>query len=673
MYVPQPMPFMPSQPQQQYNAAAQYQPPPPSTSIPQGPAAAAAPLGTGFMGGFSPMTLMTAGGLLAAPQQYMQQRVSWIKSNMTGGTMSALFNISNSYVANKLFMLLAPFLGKWTYARMHEQIAGGQRYRPPSVDVNAPDLFIPLMGLWSYALLSCIVLAFKHSFKPDMMSNTLYSACFAWGLHWLVARLLLRALNVPGVAWSELLAYTGYPFVMICLTIMGGFLAVLRAEAGVCGLWDGCHAVMVRRLVCMSAEVESTAKGRGHAGEAGAGKWGYYALGAYGSLCMAVFMVKTMKRVIFQETRTYGADMRMANYLLLAFAAFQFPFAFWLAYRPAPFPDRSIFTFHFGPKVFVFNVGIQACTYIISASLPLLLMLLRPKLYRRWRLQLCLMNRLLRLSNSTLQLTSTTAVELIAKAIAARTHGNSPSKALAINLLHPAGFWMQQANFILPWRWVLVLQLVNFAASLRWSAQIPCLLRLQLDSSDHLPFGKAAVQACGRLQDASVILRWIAGDPLYLRTLGDKCADAFRAVQLLQVVISGVMLLVLPLTAVFCLESWCKLRFLQWVGAGRQASPIHSSDIAAGMVAGDGGSSDSSSTDDVDVGQLHASTSAASFAISRRWTIACNYLASLLCLFLTILFIAEFVSAQPCSLQIPDNSSEMCQSQAASRGFVNTD
>jgi hypothetical protein len=38
-------------------------------------------------------------GLLAAPQHYMQERVSWIKTNMTGGTMSALFNISNSYGA----------------------------------------------------------------------------------------------------------------------------------------------------------------------------------------------------------------------------------------------------------------------------------------------------------------------------------------------------------------------------------------------------------------------------------------------------------------------------------------------------------------------------------------------------------------------------------------------
>lgn len=40
---------------------------------------------------------LPAGGLFAAPQQYMQQRVSWFKTNMTGGTMSALFNISNHY------------------------------------------------------------------------------------------------------------------------------------------------------------------------------------------------------------------------------------------------------------------------------------------------------------------------------------------------------------------------------------------------------------------------------------------------------------------------------------------------------------------------------------------------------------------------------------------------
>jgi hypothetical protein len=65
------------------------------------------------------------------------------------------------------------------------QIAGGQRYRPPAVDVNAPDLFIPLMGLWSYALLSCVVLAFKQAFKPEMMSSTVrpHISLLSWIWH----------------------------------------------------------------------------------------------------------------------------------------------------------------------------------------------------------------------------------------------------------------------------------------------------------------------------------------------------------------------------------------------------------------------------------------------------------------------------------------------------------
>jgi hypothetical protein len=61
--------------------------------MPGGGAADAA----GFMSGLSPLGLMAAGGLLSGPQQYMQQRMGWLKTNMTGGTMSALFNISPSY------------------------------------------------------------------------------------------------------------------------------------------------------------------------------------------------------------------------------------------------------------------------------------------------------------------------------------------------------------------------------------------------------------------------------------------------------------------------------------------------------------------------------------------------------------------------------------------------
>ena len=66
----------------------------------------------------------------------------------------------------------------------------------------------------------------------------------------------------------------------------------------------------------------------------------------------------------------------------------------------------------------------------------------------------------------------------------------------------PAGFWMQQANFVVPWRWALLLQLTNFAASLLWSASLPCWLQLLRPVDGHsgqLAFGPAAVKACSRL------------------------------------------------------------------------------------------------------------------------------------------------------------------------------
>lgn len=37
-----------------------------------------------------------------------------------------------------------------------------------------------------------------------------------------------------------------------------------------------------------------------------AGRAAYYALWGYGGVCMGIFMVRTMKRVIFQEARQYG-------------------------------------------------------------------------------------------------------------------------------------------------------------------------------------------------------------------------------------------------------------------------------------------------------------------------------------------------------------------------------
>ncbi len=93
-------------------------------------------------------------------------------------------------------------------------------------------------------------------------SPQVWSSCVAWLVHLLLAKALLRAMALPAsVPWLELAAYTGYTFVPVCAAIVAGQLA---------------------------------------------GAWAYYAAWLYGSTAMAVFLVRTMKRVIFQEARGYG-------------------------------------------------------------------------------------------------------------------------------------------------------------------------------------------------------------------------------------------------------------------------------------------------------------------------------------------------------------------------------
>ena len=47
-------------------------------------------------------------------------------------------------------------------------------------------------------------------------------------------------------------------------------------------------------------------------------------------LSTAMFLVRTMKRVMFAETRHYERDSARHRYLLLLLAACQFPLAMWL-------------------------------------------------------------------------------------------------------------------------------------------------------------------------------------------------------------------------------------------------------------------------------------------------------------------------------------------------------
>ncbi len=123
----------------------------------------------------------------------------------------------------------------------------------------------------------------------------------------LVVKVLMRAMSMPSVPWVDLAAYTGYAYVQGCVLLALGYLAGAQARSAPpalpvqlragCGCapapgWRPCMR-MGRELSIASAA-------------APAGSKGFYGVWLYSSVCNATFMVRTMKRIIFQESKQYG-------------------------------------------------------------------------------------------------------------------------------------------------------------------------------------------------------------------------------------------------------------------------------------------------------------------------------------------------------------------------------
>jgi len=101
------------------------------------------------------------------------------------------------------------------------QLSGNQKYQSARQDVNAPDLYMPIMALWTYCLLFGIALFIGQAFKPEVVYNTVSLSLGAWIFHGLTIKIILWILNIPGVPIMELMSYAGYSFVYACFVLLG--------------------------------------------------------------------------------------------------------------------------------------------------------------------------------------------------------------------------------------------------------------------------------------------------------------------------------------------------------------------------------------------------------------------------------------------------------------------
>ncbi|KND01851.1 protein transporter YIF1 [Spizellomyces punctatus DAOM BR117] len=179
------------------------------------------------------------------------------------------FNVSNSYVFNKIRLLLFPFRHQsWTrLVRRSEQNGAMEGYKPPREDLNAPDLYIPVMSFVTYILLVGVRLGLQSaasksdptqvdrklskSFSPDILGMTGTTAFFIVFTEVLFLKLGFYLLNVTTeVPFLDLIAYSGYKFIGVIATlIVKIFLPANWAFYGIFAYSMGCLAFFTLRTL----------------------------------------------------------------------------------------------------------------------------------------------------------------------------------------------------------------------------------------------------------------------------------------------------------------------------------------------------------------------------------------------------------------------------------------
>ncbi|KAI3914941.1 hypothetical protein MKX01_018110 [Papaver californicum] len=223
-------------------------------------------------------------GLGAYGEKILDSSSEYVQSNISRyfSESQYYFQVNDQYVRNKLKVILFPFFHRGHWTRITEPVGGRLSYKPPIHDINAPDLYIPLMAFFTYVILAGFSLGLLGKFSPEALSSQFTKGLLGWFLQILLLKGSLYSLGSIVAPQLDFVAYSGYAFVGMCLAVLGRII------------W----------------------------------RYSYYYMMPWTCICMAVFLVKTMKRVLFAEVRSYDTSKHL--YLLVFMALAQFPYFIWL-------------------------------------------------------------------------------------------------------------------------------------------------------------------------------------------------------------------------------------------------------------------------------------------------------------------------------------------------------
>jgi len=204
-------------------------------------------------------------------------------------TLKYYFNVNNSYVINKVKLLLFPLRHVY-WRRRIQKVMDGEVYLPPRDDINAPDLYIPTMAFVTYVLILGYMWGAAYKFTPEILGTIASRGLFALAVEVCIIKFGFYLLNIVSLPFLDVVAYCGYKFVGIIITIVAGFLS---------------------------------------------GSYGFYSLLAITSIFIAIFMVKALRGVMPELGNYVGAvgSEKLRKYFLVAIGGLQILFAYYLAYN----------------------------------------------------------------------------------------------------------------------------------------------------------------------------------------------------------------------------------------------------------------------------------------------------------------------------------------------------
>ncbi|KAJ0764043.1 putative Yif1 family protein [Helianthus annuus] len=111
------------------------------------------------------------------------------------------------------------FRSLWT--RITEPVGGRLSYKPPIYDINAPDLYIPLMAFGKYVVLAGFSLGLQGKFTPEALNWLFMKGIVGWFLQVSLLKMSLFSLGGAEAPLLDIVAYAGYAFTGLCLAVLG--------------------------------------------------------------------------------------------------------------------------------------------------------------------------------------------------------------------------------------------------------------------------------------------------------------------------------------------------------------------------------------------------------------------------------------------------------------------